>query len=139
MTSVYMNWRDTWILHAIADSNEAIITQEQFDRTQALRKNRKAEQSENIHAYLKRCFCSCGSRCRSKHINQIWYWVCVAHEEQKGVCQIKQVPEETIMPTQPFIRSRWQTSPPAQQPRRRRSTTRFRSAGAATSKPKGRQ
>ena len=80
----------------ISDSNEAIITQEQFDRAQALRKNRKAEQSENIRAYSKRCFCSCGSRCRSKYINQIWYWVCVAHEEQKGVCPIKQVPEETI-------------------------------------------
>ena len=80
----------------IADSNEAIITQEQFDRAQALRKHRKAEQSENIRAYSKRCFCSCGSRCRSKYINQIWYWVCVAHEEQKGVCPIKQVPEETI-------------------------------------------
>ena len=80
----------------VPDSNEAMITQEQFDRAQALRKNRKAEQSENIRAYSKRCFCSCGSRCRSKHINQIWYWVCVTHEEQKGVCPIKQVPEETI-------------------------------------------
>ncbi len=80
----------------IADSNEAMITQEQFDRAQALRKERKAEQAENIRAFSKRCFCSCGSRCRSKHINQIWYWVCVAHEEQKGVCPIKQVPEETI-------------------------------------------
>ena len=80
----------------IADSNEAMITQEQFDRAQALRKNRKVEQSENIRAYSKRCFCSCGSRCRSKHINQIWYWVCVVHEEQKGACPIKQVPEETI-------------------------------------------
>ena len=80
----------------IADSNEAMITQEQFDRAQALRKNRKVKQVENIRTYSKRCFCSCGSRCRSKHINQIWYWVCVAHEEQKDVCPIKQIPEETI-------------------------------------------
>ena len=73
-----------------------MISQEQFDLAQTLRKNRKVPQSENIRIYSKKCFCGCGSRCRSKHINHIWYWVCVTHEEQKDACPVKQIPEETI-------------------------------------------
>ena len=73
-----------------------MISQEQFALAQTLRKNRKVPQSENIRTYSKKCFCGCGSRCRSKHINHIWYWVCVTHEEQKDACPVKQIPEETI-------------------------------------------
>ena len=73
-----------------------MISQEQFDLAQTLRKNRKVPQSENIRIYSKKCFCGCGSRCRSKHINHIWYWACVTHEEQKDACPVKQIPEETI-------------------------------------------
>ena len=80
----------------ISGSNEAMISQEQFALAQTLRKNRKVPQSENIRTYSKKCFCGCGSRCRSKHINHIWYWVCVTHEEQKDACPVKQIPEETI-------------------------------------------
>ena len=49
--------------------------------------------------YSGRIQCGCGSRCRAKTSNQIWYWSCVTHEEQRNVCSIKQVPEETINAT----------------------------------------
>ena len=83
-------------MYYISNSNEAIISQEVFEQAQALRKRRTVTRSEEPKRYSGKIQCRCGSRCRAKLSNQVWYWSCVAHEEQKDACPVKQIPEETI-------------------------------------------
>lgn len=83
-------------MYYVQNSNEPIVSQQIFDRAQELRSRRKMTRSEHPKMYSGKIRCRCGSRCRAKTANQIWYWSCVAHEEQKNLCPIKQVPEETI-------------------------------------------
>ena len=83
-------------MYYISDSNTPIIPQDVFDRAQELRKRRTVSRSDEPKVYSGKIQCSCGSRCRAKTSNQIWYWSCVVHEEQRNACPIKQVPEETI-------------------------------------------
>ena len=83
-------------MYYISNSNEAIILQEVFEQAQALRKRRTVTRSEQPKLYSGKIQCRCGSRCRTKLSNQVWYWSCVTHEEQKDACPVKQIPEETI-------------------------------------------
>ena len=83
-------------MYYVSDSNVPIIPQDVFDCAQELRKRRTVSRSEKPKVYSGKIQCSCGSRCRAKTSNQIWYWSCVVHEEQRNACHIKQVPEETI-------------------------------------------
>lgn len=83
-------------MYYVQNCNEPIVSQEMFDRAQELRSRRRMARSEQVKTYSGKIRCSCGSRCRAKTANQIWYWSCVTHEEQKDLCPIKQVPEETI-------------------------------------------
>ena len=83
-------------MYYVSDSNAPIIPQNVFDRAQELRKRRTVSRSDEPKVYSGKIQCSCGSRCRAKTSNQIWYWSCVVHEEQRNACHIKQVPEEII-------------------------------------------
>ena len=76
----------------ISDSNEAIITQELFDRAKELRQRRSVGQAVTHGRLCVRMRCSCGSRIRAKQVNGRWYWCCCRHDE-KGDCAIKPVPE----------------------------------------------
>lgn len=47
--------------------------------------------------FSKRLYCGrCGSLCRSKKTNDVWYWVCRRHEEENAQCDIPPVPEDAI-------------------------------------------
>ena len=79
-------------MYYVADSNEAIIPQELFDRARKLRQRRSAGQAVAHGRLCVRMRCSCGSRIRAKQVNGRWYWCCCLHDE-KGDCAIKPVPE----------------------------------------------
>ena len=83
-------------MYYVSDSNVPIIPQDVFDHAQELRKRRTVSRQEKPKVYSGRIQCGCGSRCRAKISNEIWYWSCVTHEEQRNACPIKQIPEETI-------------------------------------------
>ena len=90
-------------MYYVSDSNAPIIPQNVFDRAQELRKRRTVSRSDEPKVYSGKIQCSCGSRCRAKTSNQIWYWSCVVHEEQRNACHIKQVPEETMTDEKPRV------------------------------------
>lgn len=79
-------------MYYVADSNEAIIPQELFDRAKELRQRRSVGQTVTHGRLCVRMRCSCGSRIRAKQVNGRWYWCCCRHDE-KGDCAIKPVPE----------------------------------------------
>ena len=79
-------------MYYMADSNEAIIPQELFDRAKELRQRRSVGQAVTHGRLCVRMRCSCGSRIRAKQVNGRWYWCCCRHDE-KGDCAIKPVPE----------------------------------------------
>ena len=79
-------------MYFVADSNEAIIPQELFKRTQALRQKRSVGQAVTHDRLCARMRCSCGSRIRAKQVNGRWYWCCCRHDT-KGGCAIRPVPE----------------------------------------------
>ena len=79
-------------MYYVADSNEAIIPQELFDRAKELRQRRSVGQTVTHGRLCVRMRCSCGSRIRAKQVNGRWYWCCCRHDE-KGDCTIKPVPE----------------------------------------------
>ncbi len=61
-------------MYYVSDSNAPIIPQNVFDRAQELRKRRTVSRSDEPKVYSGKIQCSCGSRCRAKTSNQIWYW-----------------------------------------------------------------
>ena len=79
-------------MYYVADSNEAIIPQELFDRAKELRQRRSVGQAVTHGRLCARMRCSCGSRIRAKQVNGRWYWCCCRHDT-KGDCAIKPVPE----------------------------------------------
>ena len=83
-------------MYYVADSNEAIIPQELFDRAKELRQRRSVGQAVTHGRLCVRMRCSCGSRIRAKQVNGRWYWCCCRHDE-KGDCAIKPVPERRRM------------------------------------------
>lgn len=83
-------------MYYVADSNEAIIPQELFDRAKELRQRRSVGQAVTHGRLCVRMRCSCGSRIRAKQVNSRWYWCCCRHDE-KGDCAIKPVPERRRM------------------------------------------
>lgn len=79
-------------MYYVADSNEAIIPQELFDRAKELRQRRSVGQAVTHGRLCVQMRCSCGSRIRAKQVKGRWYWCCCRHDE-KGDCAIKPVPE----------------------------------------------
>ena len=79
----------------ISNINDAIISQDIFDRAQFLRKERRKRQGE-LHSQISRhMHCACGSRIRAKQVNARWYWVCCRHDE-RGTCPQMPIPEEQV-------------------------------------------
>ena len=58
-------------MYYVADSNEAIIPQELFDRAKELRQRRSVGQAVTHGRLCVRMRCSCGSRIRTKQVNCI--------------------------------------------------------------------
>lgn len=83
-------------MYYVNGSNDAIISQEIFDRAQDLRKKRKTAMDNSLHSEVSRQLrCSCGARIRAKKINKKWYWCCCNHDEKKE-CPIKAIPEAEV-------------------------------------------
>lgn len=86
-------------MYYVRNSNPAIIPQEMFDQAAHLRSSRRIEVSgADVRPFTKRLYCGCcGSLCRSKKTNDIWYWVCRKHEEANFLCEMPPVPEGEII------------------------------------------
>lgn len=91
-------------MYYVRNSNPAIISQEMFEQAAHLRSSRKVEMGDTeARAFSKRLYCGCcGSLCRSKKTNDVWYWVCRRHEEENAQCDMPPVPEDAI--TAAFLR-----------------------------------
>ena len=91
-------------MYYVRNSNPAIISQEMFDQAARLRSSRRVEMSDtDARLFSKKMFCGCcGSLCRSKKTNDVWYWVCRRHEEDNVRCDMPPVPEDEI--TAAFLR-----------------------------------
>ena len=91
-------------MYYVHNSNPAIISQEMFDQAAHLRSSRKVEMGDTeARAFSKRLYCGCcGSLCRLKKTNDVWYWVCRRHEEENAQCDMPPVPEDAI--TAAFLR-----------------------------------
>lgn len=79
-------------MYFVAGSNDAIISQDIFDRAQALRNARKVELAPIHNEVSRKIRCSCGARVRAKQVNHKWYWCCHGHDEKSG-CPILPIPE----------------------------------------------
>lgn len=85
-------------MYYVRNSNEAIISQEEFAQAQALRESRSHAASRNTERPFARklvCGC-CGSLLRSKRINGIWYWVCRTHERSLKDCPMMPITEKAL-------------------------------------------
>ena len=89
-------------MYLIYDCNPAIVSQEVFDKAQALRHSRKIIQTPTDRPFQKVLRCTCGSWCRSRCVHGTWYWACRRHDEDKTACPITQIPEVQIQ--QAFLR-----------------------------------
>lgn len=85
-------------MYYVRNSNPAIIPQEMFDQAAHLRSSRRVEMSDtDARPFSKKLYCGrCGSLCRSKKTNDVWYWVCRRHEEDNAQCDMPPVPEDAI-------------------------------------------
>ena len=92
-------------MYYVEGSNEAIITQDTFDRAQRLRESRVSKHmSERNPQLLSGAVCcgNCGKVLRPKHINGKVYMVCRIHEEDLTQCPIAEISESEI--TEAFLR-----------------------------------
>ena len=91
-------------MYYVRNSNPAIIPQEMFDQAAHLRSSRRVEMSDtDARPLSKKLYCGCcGSLCRSKKTNDVWYWVCRRHEEDNAQCDMLPIPEDAI--TAAFLR-----------------------------------
>ena len=81
--------------------NEAIVSQEIFDKAQALRRERRVAQGQMHNKVSQHMRCSCGSPIRAKQVRDRWYWVCCWHDE-RHTCPLMPIPEEEV--EQAFLR-----------------------------------
>ena len=81
--------------------NEAIVSQEIFDKAQALRRERRVAQGQMHNKVSQHMRCSCGSPIRAKQVRNRWYWVCCWHDE-RHTCSLMPIPEEEV--EQAFLR-----------------------------------
>lgn len=85
-------------MYYVRGSNEAIVSQEEFEQAAELRRNRKhpayRDTGRPFTGMLK-CGC-CGSLLRSKMTNNTWYWVCRTHETDINVCPLLPVRETRL-------------------------------------------
>lgn len=87
-------------MYFVCGSHEPIITQEVFDRAQALRQSRVREAAlvRNPKPLSRVMFCGCcGKMLRPKPINGKTYMVCRTHEKDRSLCPIPEMPEAEIM------------------------------------------
>ena len=89
-------------MYLIYGCNPAIVSQEVFDKAQALRHSRKVIQTPTDRPLQKVLRCTCGSWCRSRCAHGTWYWACRRHDEDKTACPITQIPETQVQ--QAFLR-----------------------------------
>ena len=89
-------------MYLIYGCNPAIVSQEVFDKAQALRHSRKVIQTPTDRPLQKVLRCTCGSWCRSRCVHGTWYWACRRHDEDKTACPITQIPETQVQ--QAFLR-----------------------------------
>lgn len=85
-------------MYYVRNSNEAIVSQEEFQQAQELRESRSHAVSGNAERPFARklvCGC-CGSLLRSKRINGIWYWVCRTHEISLKDCPMMPITEKAL-------------------------------------------
>ena len=85
----------------VEDINEAIVSQEIFDKAQALRRERRVAQGQMHNKVSQHMRCSCGSPIRAKQVRDRWYWVCCWHDE-RHTCPLMPIPEEEV--EQAFLR-----------------------------------
>ena len=83
-------------MYLIYGCNPAIVSQEVFDKAQALRHSRKVIQTATGRPLQKVLRCTCGSWRRSRCVHDTWYWACRCHDEDKTACPITQIPEVQI-------------------------------------------
>ena len=86
-------------MYFVQGSNEAIVTQAEFDQAAELRRSRKHTVSETEgRPFAGKLYCGCcGSLLRSKMTNGIWYWVCRTHETSISDCPLSPIRETEIM------------------------------------------
>lgn len=86
-------------MYYVSGSNEAIVTQAEFDQAAELRRSRKHTVSETEdRPFTGKLYCGCcGSLLRSKKTNGIWYWVCRTHESSTNDCPLLPVRETVIV------------------------------------------
>lgn len=85
-------------MYYVKGSNPNVITQEMFELSSGIRKQRKRSCGECHNRMLsKKAFCGCcGSTLRSKQVNGKWYWTCRNHEEDGLRCSLKPVSEPEL-------------------------------------------
>ncbi|MBQ8010877.1 MAG: recombinase family protein [Oscillospiraceae bacterium] len=82
----------------VTGTHPAIITEEEFQKVQALMEIRKAEKTEIDSPFKKKLFCKeCGTVFRIKHTNGKVYWVCRTHDEKAELCSVPQIAEKQII------------------------------------------
>jgi hypothetical protein len=83
----------------VLNSHDAIISEETFEKAQALAKMRRSTPSNQpIPNALSKCLCcgNCGSVCRRRMIRAKQYWVCRVHFEDSTQCSGPQIAETQI-------------------------------------------
>jgi DNA invertase Pin-like site-specific DNA recombinase len=85
----------------VSNDHEAIISREDFERVQTLIAERRAKHysgETSEHLLSKKIYCGeCGSVFRRKEINGKVYWTCRAHDRDKALCPVTQIPESEIL------------------------------------------
>lgn len=85
-------------MYFVQGSNEAIISQETFDRAQALRKRRGKNTCAQPWPLSGKMICGhCGKALRKKQINGKLYVTCRTHEESLELCPVTQIPEAEVL------------------------------------------
>lgn len=84
-------------MYLVQGSNEAIVTQEEFDLAQQLRLKRDRNSIPNPRPFSGMVLCGCcGRTLRAKKANGKQYMACRTHEEDMALCPVKQIPENEI-------------------------------------------
>ena len=89
-------------MYYVRKINEAVISQEVFDKVQELRRKRWERQPSGIagqrplaNGWLH-CGC-CGKVFRPKCTNSRWYMACRGHEESSGLCELPPISEDAAV------------------------------------------
>ncbi len=90
-------------MYYVENSHPAIISQETFDRTQALMAQRNVETTAGKYPFSLMVFCDkCGASFKRRVTGGKAYWVCRTHDGDKDDCPVGRIPEPAL--EQAFIR-----------------------------------